>query len=81
MKLWGNGIFFSNFALKLFVLVTQIFHPDTVIFIKRKQLRKGFVSTAGSSCDGVTSPQQSCNPISVQFGGCVEMSPCLFNTS
>lgn len=45
MKLWGNGIFFSNFTLKLFVLVAQIFHPDMVIFIKRKQLRKGFISS------------------------------------
>lgn len=50
--------FFSNFTLKLF-LVTQIFHPNLVIFFKRNQLRKCFISTVGSSHDGLTSPHQS----------------------
>lgn len=61
--------FFSNFTLKLF-LVTQIFHPNLVIFLTRNKLRKCFISTVGSSRDGLTSPHQSYNPVHLEDVWC-----------
>lgn len=74
--------FFSNFILKLF-LVTQIFHPNLAIFFKRNKLRKCFVSTVGSSHDGLTSPHRTYNAIHLEDVWChhacsIHPRPCFF---